>query len=135
MFDECCCKYLTIFKRRMDANWSFIDSLWWCVMTLTTVGSNHSYPSTRLGQLIGALCTVSGVFILSLPIPIVVNSFAISYKNRMWRNEVAHNKAQQLQIARRRLNKDIMNTIINLEDKGSETSSCKSRRRKRLSMI
>ena len=128
-------KIYTIFKHRTNADWSFIDSLWWCVMTLTTVGSNHSYPTTTLGQFIGALCTVSGVFILSLPIPIVVNSFAISYKNQMWRNEVAYNKAQQLQIARKKLNKDMVNTIINLGETSSETSSGKSRKRKRLSMF
>ena len=33
-----------------------------------------------------------GVFTLTLPIPIVVNSFAGCYKNRLWRNEVAHKK-------------------------------------------
>ena len=33
----------------------------------------------------------SGVFILTLPIPIVVNSFAVFYKNRLWRNEVRQN--------------------------------------------
>ena len=30
----------------------------------------------------GGLCALSGVFILTLPIPIVVNSFAQYYKNR-----------------------------------------------------
>ena len=40
------------------------------------------------GKLIGGFCALSGVFILTLPIPIVVNSFAQFYKNRLWRNEV-----------------------------------------------
>jgi hypothetical protein len=31
----------------------------------------------------GGLCALSGVFILTLPIPIVVNSFAQYYKNRL----------------------------------------------------
>ena len=34
----------------------------------------------------------AGTFILTLPIPIVVNSFANYYKNRLWRNEVAVKK-------------------------------------------
>ena len=40
------------------------------------------------GKLVGGFCALSGVFILTLPIPIVVNSFAQFYKNRLWRNEV-----------------------------------------------
>lgn len=35
---------------------------------------------------------MAGTFILTLPIPIVVNSFANYYKNRLWRNEVAVKK-------------------------------------------
>ena len=42
----------------------------------------------ELGKIIGGFCALSGVFILTLPIPIVVNSFAPFYKNRLWRNEV-----------------------------------------------
>ena len=91
-------------------------------MTLTTVGSNHSYPSTRFGQLIGAMCTVSGVFILSLPIPIVVNSFATSYKNQMWRNEMAYNKAQQVQTAKRSLTKDMTKKILALNERDTVAS-------------
>ena len=49
-------------------------------------------PKTLLGKLIGGFCALSGVFILTLPIPIVVNSFAVFYKNRLWRNEVEHKK-------------------------------------------
>jgi hypothetical protein len=35
--------------------------------------------------------------IFSLPIPIVVNSFASYYKNRLWRNEVAQKKRERAQ--------------------------------------
>ena len=44
---------------------------------------------------LGGLCALGGVFILTLPIPIVVNSFASYYKNRLWRNEVAYKKRQR----------------------------------------
>ena len=43
----------------------------------------------------GGLCALGGIFILTLPIPIVVNSFASYYKNRLWRNEVAYKKRQR----------------------------------------
>lgn len=43
----------------------------------------------------GGLCALGGIFILTLPIPIVVNSFASYYKNRLWRNEVSYKKRQR----------------------------------------
>ena len=45
-----------------------------------------------MGQVFGGFCALVGVFTLTLPLPIVVNSFAACYKNRLWRNEVAHKK-------------------------------------------
>ena len=50
-----------------------------------------------IGKIIGGICAILGVFILSLPIPIVVNSFANCYKNRVWRNEVGQKRAQKLE--------------------------------------
>ena len=64
-------------------------------MTMTTVGYDVN-PKTLLGKLIGGICALSGVFILTLPIPIVVNSFAQFYKNRLWRNEVEHKKKERI---------------------------------------
>ena len=84
-------------------------------MTITTVGYDLS-PQTFLGKLIGGFTALSGIFILTLPIPIVVNSFASYYKNRLykkhisfqkeyyisfesrlWRNEVAQKKRERAQ--------------------------------------
>ena len=47
------------------------------------------------GKLVGGFCALSGVFILTLPIPIVVNSFAMYYKNRLWRTEVNAKKRER----------------------------------------
>ena len=52
---------------------------------------------TFLGKIFGGFCALLGVFTLTLPIPIVVNSFAGFYKNRLWRNEVAHKKRERIQ--------------------------------------
>ena len=62
----------------------------WGLMTLTTVGYDLN-PETLLGKIIGGCCALSGVFILTLPIPIVVNSFATYYKNR-WVGEITIGK-------------------------------------------
>ena len=46
------------------------------------------WPQTLLGKFVASLCTLCGVFILKLPIPIIVNSFSTLYDTRMWRTEV-----------------------------------------------
>ena len=53
-----------------DVNkWTFVESFWWGLMTITTVGYDLD-PKTFLGKLIGGFCALSGTFILTLPIPI-----------------------------------------------------------------
>ena len=47
-------------------------------------------------QVTGGFCALLGVFIMTLPIPIVVNSFASYYKNRLWRNEVSMKKRERI---------------------------------------
>ena len=84
-------------------SWTFLDSFWWCLMTITTVGQEDNpkvrvaalllvltlrWFQTTAGKLAGGLCALAGVFLLTLPLPIVVNSFAALYKNRLWRTEV-----------------------------------------------
>ena len=62
------------------------------------------------------MCALLGVFILTLPLPIVVNSFSSIYKNRsevthrkliycclshrLWRNEVAQKKSGRYTISK-----------------------------------
>ena len=82
----------SIFKHDENHSWSFGECLWFCLMTLTTVGDDRKYPTTNFGQLIGGCCAVMGTFIISLPIPIVVNSFARCYNNQLWRGEVSQRR-------------------------------------------
>ena len=51
--------------------------------TLSVIFSFSPIPRTYLGKLIGGFTAISGIFILTLPIPIVVNSFASYYKVRL----------------------------------------------------
>ena len=63
-------------------------------MTITTVGYDL-HPKTMLGKLIGGFCALTGIFILTLPVPIIVNSFAAFYNNRLWRTEVEQKKKER----------------------------------------
>lgn len=78
-------------EKDAEEKWTFLDSFWWGLMVLTTVGYGATAPSTPVGKSIGGFCALLGVFILALPVPIVVNrftDFTKNHKNRVWRNEV-----------------------------------------------
>ena len=68
---------------------SFFDCLWWCIMAMSTVRSQkEGAPKTSVGKLIGCVCAVVGMIIFTLPIPIIVNSFANTYKNKLISREL-----------------------------------------------
>lgn len=51
-------------------------SMWWAVVTLTTVGYGDVTPITSLGRFLGALITILGVGLAALPAGILANGLA-----------------------------------------------------------
>jgi len=51
-------------------------SLWWGVVTMTTVGYGDFFPLTHIGKLVGGITAILGVLVLSFPLSIMGMSYA-----------------------------------------------------------
>jgi len=52
--------------------------MWWCIVTMTTVGYGDKYPISWMGQVVGVMTASMGIFFISMPLAIVGSSFANS---------------------------------------------------------
>ncbi|MDQ3471968.1 MAG: potassium channel family protein, partial [Pseudomonadota bacterium] len=50
-------------------------SLWWAIVTLTTVGYGDTFPVTGLGKLLAGIITIIGVMLVALPTGLFAASF------------------------------------------------------------
>jgi len=55
---------------------SILNSMWWGVATLTTVGYGDIYPKTVLGKFIGSLIAILGIGLFALPTGIIASGFS-----------------------------------------------------------
>ena len=65
------------------ANSHFTDipvGFWWSVVTMTTVGYGDKYPLTPFGYVVGGFCTILGIIVTGLPIPIISSNFDKYYE-------------------------------------------------------
>ena len=52
------------------------SSMWWVLVTMTTVGYGDCFPITVLGKVIAILVMLSGVILLALPITVLTSKCA-----------------------------------------------------------
>jgi len=59
---------------------SIPSSLWWTIVTMTTVGYGDQYPVTDMGKVVAILTMFCGLVVLSLPITIIGANFDLEYR-------------------------------------------------------
>jgi len=54
---------------------SIPQSMWWAMVTVTTIGYGDMYPETAIGQTLGAFISFVGVCVFALPVAILGAGF------------------------------------------------------------
>ncbi|KAI6217979.1 BTB domain-containing protein [Aphelenchoides fujianensis] len=54
-------------------------AFWFSIVTLTTLGYGDVTPMTIMGKVIGGICSLSGVLVIALPVPVIVSNFSRIY--------------------------------------------------------
>lgn len=65
---------------------TILDSFWWAVATLTTVGYGDIYPITGWGKLISGFIAILGIGLVALPAAILSSAFILKLNERKSEN-------------------------------------------------
>jgi voltage-gated potassium channel len=67
-------------------------SMWWGVITLTTIGYGDTYPVTVIGKVVGAGVAIIGIAVYAIPTGIMASAFTeqLRMKKEEKRNNCPH---------------------------------------------
>jgi len=88
---------------------TYLDSLWWCVSTVTTVGYGDIVPVSNLGRIVAIFYMFFGISMISLLFFVITNTF---YKRRYDKVEI-EKREQQLN----QLKNELMSRLSDIEGK------------------
>ncbi|KAH7698846.1 Protein SHL-1, partial [Aphelenchoides avenae] len=93
-------------------------AFWYAIVTLTTLGYGDLVPSTITGKVFGGICSLSGVLVIALPVPVIVSNFSrIYHQNQRADKRKAQKKAR---LARLRIVKNASVQALFLKKKAHE---------------
>ncbi|XP_026879862.2 potassium voltage-gated channel subfamily D member 3-like isoform X2 [Electrophorus electricus] len=97
-------------------------SFWYTIVTMTTLGYGDMVPKTIAGKIFGSICSLSGVLVIALPVPVIVSNFSRIYH-------------QNQRADKRRAQKKARLARIRIAKKGSSNAYLQSKRNGLLSEL
>ncbi|XP_035487125.1 potassium voltage-gated channel subfamily D member 3-like [Scophthalmus maximus] len=74
-------------------------SFWYTIVTMTTLGYGDMVPKTIAGKIFGSICSLSGVLVIALPVPVIVSNFSrIYHQNQRADKRRAQKKSRMARI-------------------------------------
>ncbi|XP_067880313.1 potassium voltage-gated channel subfamily D member 1 [Heterodontus francisci] len=92
-------------------------AFWYTIVTMTTLGYGDMVPGTIAGKIFGSICSLSGVLVIALPVPVIVSNFSRIYHQNQRADKM---KAQRkVRMARIRLAKSgTTNAFLRYKENG-----------------
>jgi len=91
---------------------TYLDSLWWCVSTVTTVGYGDIVPVSDLGRMVAMFYMFFGISMISILFFVITNTV---YKRRYEKEEIEKREQQINQ-----LKNELMSRLSDIEDKQAQ---------------
>ncbi|VDM08388.1 unnamed protein product [Wuchereria bancrofti] len=87
-------------KKVNDTRFTSIPAaFWYTIVTMTTLGYGDMVPATIMGKVVGGVCSLSGVLVIALPVPVIVSNFSrIYHQNQRADKRRAQKKARLARI-------------------------------------
>ncbi|VDM39696.1 unnamed protein product [Toxocara canis] len=87
-------------KKVVDTRFTSIPAaFWYTIVTMTTLGYGDMVPATIMGKVVGGVCSLSGVLVIALPVPVIVSNFSrIYHQNQRADKRKAQKKARLARI-------------------------------------
>ncbi|TPP63778.1 Potassium voltage-gated channel protein Shal [Fasciola gigantica] len=102
--------------------YSIPASSWYTIVTMTTLGYGDMVPSTVIGKVVGSICSLCGVLVIALPVPVIVSNFSRIYQQNQRADRRIQRKRAQLQALLRQHSAQV--DRLNALEHKSSSGSC-----------
>ena len=72
---------------------TFLDALWWCVATVTTVGYGDVVPVTSIGRIVALVYMFFGIAMISILLSVITNTI---YRKKIQKDELEEKEREMI---------------------------------------